>query len=329
MKEVKRVHDDLISVIVPVYKVEKYLDKCVESIVNQTYKNMEIILVDDGSPDQRGNICNMWERKDHRIRVIHKSNGGLSSARNTGLDAANGVYVAFVDSDDYIRKDMLERLHDLLVKNDASLAICDFMRVDDRGNPIGKITSSDGPNVQIIDQREMMKMFSDKRYILATLAWNKLYRRELFQGIRFPAGKICEDGYIMHEIFGKCSKCVFVLEKMYLYTKRSDSILGSGYTIQNLTHIEACCRRINYLKQNGYPDLCLKATRHMFGQYLWLTKEIPVKSWSDLKRYHEIRKMVHACCKEFGQEIPAIKKPLSLCPILIVRIIRRIQKCLN
>ena len=325
-RKMMKMQDDLISVIVPVYGTEKYLDRCIESIVNQTYKNTEILLVDDGSPDESGKICDAWGKRDRRIRVIHKRNGGLSSARNAGLDAAAGVYLAFADSDDYLREDMLERLHALLTENGTPLAMCGFIRTDECGKPVDAASSSGEHSSRIIAQREMMGMFADGRYTLAAVTWNKLYRRELFQGIRFPEGKICEDGYIMHEIFGKCSQCAFTPEKMYFYIRHSDSILGAGLTIQNLTHIEACCRRIDYLKQNGFEDLCPKAVYHMFRQYLMLTREIPVKSRSDLKRYREIRKMVRACCKEFGQEIPPMKRALSACPVPLIRIIRRMQR---
>ncbi|MBR1540013.1 MAG: glycosyltransferase [Clostridia bacterium] len=123
--------EELISIIVPVYKVEKYLDKCINSIVSQTYKNLEVILVDDGSPDSCGKMCDEWTQKDTRIKVIHKENGGLSDARNFGLDCAKGKYIQFVDSDDYIEKDMIEFLYKNLKENNADISICSNYMVDE------------------------------------------------------------------------------------------------------------------------------------------------------------------------------------------------------
>ncbi len=308
---------ELISLIVPVFQVETYVERCIQSIVHQTYDNLEIILVDDGSKDRSGKICDEWARKDKRIRVIHKENGGLSSARNAGLEAASGDYVGFVDSDDFILPDMYARLYERLIDNNLDLVMCNFVRVDEQGNPLEKGPSQEQPSVQKYTRREMMEMFLDGRCTIAELAWNKLYKRKLFDGIRFPDGKICEDEYIMHEILGKCPEALFLTEKLYCYTQRSNSLTGAKYTVRNLTHIEACGRRIDYYSQNGFQDLCPKAAKLMLDHYLALQVKITPRSWSDLKRYGEIRKMVRQCCKQYGEGVSLGKRALFHFPVLL------------
>ncbi len=307
----------LISIIVPVYKVEKYLEHCIRSILSQTYKNIEVILVDDGSPDHCGMICDRWAGKDKRVKIIHKANGGISSARNAGLDIAKGEYLAFVDSDDYIMPYMIEYLYEIIIKYNVPLAITNFKRAkENEESRIDEKICLNKTSCKIIDQRVMMEMFQDNRYLLAAVAWNKLYRRDLFNYIRFPEGKICEDGYIMHEIFGKCSKSILTLEKLYYYRIRSDSILGSGYSIKNFTHLEGCYRRICYFEQNGYQDLCPIATRTMLCSYNKLRFIVSLRSKTDIQRDSEIREMVKKCYKRYGGLVQFRDKIKFICPRL-------------
>ena len=180
-----------ISVIVPVYKVEKYLDRCVESIVNQTYKNLEIILVDDGSPDNCPAICDAWANKDERIKVIHKENGGVSSARNRGIDAATGDYIGFVDSDDWIEPDMYELLADNAKKYDADISRCGYFV--DWPDHIAQVGNGGILLYEDIERRcEMLRS-----YHLVSALWNKIYRRELFEEERLDESlRITEDWQI-------------------------------------------------------------------------------------------------------------------------------------
>ena len=162
----------LISIIIPVYKVEKYLEKCIKSVLDQTYKNLQIILVDDGSPDNCGNICDDYARVDNRIEVIHKANGGLSDARNVGLKAARGEYIGFVDSDDYVSNEMFENLYNTLISNDVDVAICNFYIVIDDKNIIKNADNG----VEIYNKLEILKeILLDKK--IQSYAWNKLYKR--------------------------------------------------------------------------------------------------------------------------------------------------------
>lgn len=175
-------NNELISVIIPVYKVEKYLDECIQSVINQTYKNLEIILVDDGSPDNCGKICDEYAKKDNRIKVIHKENGGLSSARNAGLDIARGEYISFIDSDDYVSKDFIKNMS--IQMANADLIICGMKNVykedekcDEKENVVIK-----NETLTFIEANQ--KLIKPKNEIYVT-ACNKLYRRELFDNLRF------------------------------------------------------------------------------------------------------------------------------------------------
>ena len=172
-----------ISVIVPVYKVENFLDRCVESIVGQTYENLEIILVDDGSPDNCPALCDAAAAKDARIRVIHQKNGGLSAARNAGLDAARGAWIGFVDSDDYIAPEMYEVLYQAVQSTGADLALCDYAEVDETGAPC--LPPYTGLAQRIFTGRELLKRATNT---MAQPAWNKLYRRAIFAQLRYPEG---------------------------------------------------------------------------------------------------------------------------------------------
>ena len=212
----------LISVIVPVYKVEKYLNKCVESIVNQTYKNQEIILVDDGSPDNCPAMCDEWAKKDSRVKVIHKKNGGLSSARNAGLDIMTGSLVSFIDSDDYVGPEMHERLYNLMQEYDADMSICagidvfeDKPEPDIKGRPI---------TIKLLSREEALRMLVCNR--LTVIAPTKLYKSEIFDSIRFPEGVLYEDYATAHKTYGVCNKIILSNEIFYFYLKRDDSIVG-------------------------------------------------------------------------------------------------------
>lgn len=181
----------LISVIVPIYKVEKYLDKCVQSIVEQTYKNLEIILVDDGSPDNCPKMCDEWAEKDARIKVIHKENGGLSDARNFGVKASNGEYIAFVDSDDYVASNYIEYLYGILADNSADISCCGMVRTENRTTEY--YTNDALPPVQLLTGRDACKKLLGELYLVLVTACGRLYRNEIVKKHPFPEGRIHED----------------------------------------------------------------------------------------------------------------------------------------
>lgn len=212
--------DDLISVIVPVYNVEKYLHKCINSIINQTYKNLEIILIDDGSTDNSGKICDEYALKDNRIKVIHKENGGLSSARNAGLDICSGDYIGFVDSDDYIAEDMYEYLYVNFKKNNADVAMCNFYNVFE--NRIEKSFSIN--DFDLSEQETMLSINLKYAYNAFIAVWNKLYKKTIIKSIRFPLNKCSEDSAILIDWILKTKKMSYTSNASYYYVRRVNSL---------------------------------------------------------------------------------------------------------
>ena len=235
----------LISIIIPVYKVEKYLEKCIQSVINQTYENLQIILVDDGSPDNCGKICDEYAKKDHRIEVIHKSNGGLSDARNKGLEMAKGEYIGFVDSDDYIEADMYEVLYNLLKQYNADVSICNFYTVSQ-----GKISIKNADNgINEYNRIEILKeILLDKN--IQSYAWNKLYKKELFDEIKYPIGKKYEDIGTTFYLLEKCNKVVVTGKSEYYYINRQDSIVNNVTESTITDYNELIMQRYDYIEEN-------------------------------------------------------------------------------
>lgn len=217
--------DSLISVIVPVYKTEKYLDCCVESIVNQTYTNLEIILVDDGSTDNCPAMCDKWAKKDARVKVIHKKNGGLSSARNAGMEAATGKYIMFVDSDDFLEPDMAEFLLNIINKNDSDVARCGFF-FDNGEKAIAENTDT---SVKYPDYDTLMTDLVCNDYISGAV-WNKLYKTELVKSTRFLEEDGCsEDIMFNFRLYRQRINAVFFDKPKYHYMVRENSIVNSEF----------------------------------------------------------------------------------------------------
>lgn len=244
----KNLKEPLISVIVPVYKVEKYLTKCVNSIRAQTYSNIEIILIDDGSPDRCGEICDSLAKQDQRIRVIHKPNGGLSSARNAGIDVAKGEYIGFVDSDDSIEPYMYEKLLDLLYKEKTKLAVCAVNYVYEDGRKLNK--PSLGDNCTFDFYHAIIEMNIHRLFDMG--AWSKLYHKSLFDNLRFPVGKLSEDYYIMFEIFDRAQNVSYLDTPCYNYLQRKNSITRNAKI--NHDHEFAAREQMLYLDKK-YPKL--------------------------------------------------------------------------
>ena len=212
--------NELISIIVPVYKTEKYLEKCVDSILQQRYENIEVLLIDDGSPDNAGKLCETFAKADHRIRVIHQENGGLSSARNTGIAQAQGSYLAFVDSDDYIAPDMLFEMMNALQESNSDIAICGIKRIySDK-----EVVDSVEHKICYSKKTALYLLLMDKE--ITSVVCNKLYKKELFDGLYFPVGRIFEDTLFTYKTFEKAKRIVRIPYVGYNYIRHDDSILG-------------------------------------------------------------------------------------------------------
>lgn len=260
----------LLSIIVPVYKVENYLPKCIDSILAQTFTDFELILVEDGSPDNCPALCDAAAAKDARIRVIHQKNGGLSAARNAGLDAARGAWIGFVDSDDYIAPEMYEALYHAVQSTGADLALCDYAEVDETGAscPQMHVSLSGGE----LTGQELLKKASG---LMVQLAWNKLYRRAIFAQLRYPEGKLNEDLFLIPEVCLQIQKAVVVPKVLYYYVQRSGSIMGKNKTLRHYDAAEAAQRYWDYLVENAAYDALANAAQYVMGCVSRIYRQLP------------------------------------------------------
>jgi len=260
-----------ISIIVPIYNVEEYLEKCIKSILNQSFKEFELILVDDGSPDKCGEICDNYLNLDNRVKVIHKENGGLSSARNAGLKIANGEYVAFVDSDDWIEDIMYEKLYNIIQKNNADIAQCKYLKAFDENI---QSTLDNNVNIEIIRNFDALNNLYNERYIETVVTWNKLYKRSLFNGIEFPNGKINEDEFTTHKLLYKANKIILYDKEMYYYRQTPNSIMNNKFNLKRFDLLEALKERLYFFKNINDKALYRKTLK----RYIWVLKEYYFKS---------------------------------------------------
>lgn len=252
---------DLISIVIPVYNVEPYLRQCLDSVTGQSYDNIEIILVDDGSTDKSGLICEEYASYDRRIRVVHKENGGLSDARNLGLELCSGKYVTFIDSDDFVARNYVEELYRILTESGAEISVCDYKEFYTEQEPD---QCSDEDTKIVFDRMQALEQIYGKYCVQMTTAWGKLYKVELFDTIRFPVGRVHEDVFVAHRLLYKASKVAFTTQKLYFYRKRRDSITGGGFKPKNrLDALLAITERANFFEQEGLSNLSEKT-------YKWL-----------------------------------------------------------
>lgn len=251
-----------ISVIVPVYKVENYINECVDSLISQTFTDIEIILVDDGSPDDCGSICDAYAEKDNRIKVIHQKNAGLSAARNAGIDEATGQYLCFVDSDDYVSDDYCQTLYDLLVNFSCDYSVCGVVRFNDGKAPI--LASSNKSTIYTNYEYLGLQLNKQREFGV----WNKLYRRDIFDKIRFKKGKLHEDVFWSGDLARVCSNGVIETEKQCLfYRQRKGGIVAQTSEKCSPDKVEACKYVID-LVQLGYPDLYQRSLWYAI-RYTW------------------------------------------------------------
>ena len=264
-----------ISVIVPVYRVEKYLPTCIDSILNQTFTDFELILVDDGSPDRCPEICDEVARRDARVRVIHQANAGLSAARNAGIEIAHGEWLGFVDSDDYIAPQFYEKLYQTAQRTDADCVMCSVQNVDESGKPI------DSALMRVADEvktgREVLRKIGRDDVTPYLTAWNKLYRRKLFNTLRYPAGRQNEDVFVFAELFCQVQRAVCVAEPLYFYRKRIGSIMNSVVTLRNLDEMWAYVNCFEHLQQDDEESTLKETEKRVFakltGVYYRVTEE--------------------------------------------------------
>lgn len=324
----------LISVIVPVYRVEEYLERCVKSILSQTYKNLEVILVDDGSPDQCPAICDACAEKDARVKVIHQENKGLSGARNAGIDAASGEYLAFVDSDDYVSPHFIEELYQLLQDTGCAIGQCRFSYV--KGD--GLVEEGDSAFCIYRGESLMEQLYGPEgKATCFVVAWNKLYRAELFKetGIRYPEGRIHEDEATTYRLFHEAKKLAFLDRALYGYYTENGGSITSVFSAKRLQWLTAHEERIAFFKKNGYEKLLPAAYRKLCDAcitfYFRCTEQ--VKDAEELKK--ELRKRLETYRANGAAWIAALPlktrmgyELFSMSPGLYAKMLQKMQETL-
>lgn len=284
-----------ISIIVPVYDVELYIQQCIDSIRRQTYPELEIILVDDGSPDNCGVICDENSARDSRITVLHKENGGLSSARNCGIEAAAGKYIAFVDGDDAIHPQYIEILAGMCAQYGCDIAQCGFLAVAEDSV---KLPVNPCQFLDLYSGREALgKMCQRGEAVKYSVAWNKLYRRELFEDIRYPEGRIHEDEFITYRLLWKAEKIAVTNQYLYYYLQRPTSIMGREFGIERLDVLAAFKERLDFFREQGLE----KEYSATLRKYVYLLK----------KDYALLKEHVKGCeniCARLQEEKEKIEK---------------------
>jgi len=273
-----------VSVIIPVYKVESYLDECVASVVDQSYKDLEIILVDDGSPDCCPEMCDSWATKDPRINVIHKPNGGLSDARNSGLDVCSGAYVLFLDSDDYLAKTAIEELVHVASSSNADIVIYNLFRESTHEN------TGSGDVSKIDKETAFINIAIYPNYIMAQL---KLYRKEIFDNLRFDKGRLHEDEFICHKVFDVATNIYAYEKKLYYYRQTPNSIITSKPGMKNLTDsLAAVEERLEFLKSKNYTEAYTANERRLYTVFFAYYPDIVAHSVEDKQTKERIKRRV-------------------------------------
>lgn len=282
----------LVSVIIPVYKVENYLDECVQSVLRQTYRNMEIFLVDDGSPDRCGQMCEEYATEDSRIRVIHKENGGLSSARNAGIDACHGEYIAFIDSDDSVSPVFIEALVTAAENCDADVVASEFPPGFWDGDPLPVLTDTmEQVTIGAISPDDaLLGLFYQKD---PTGAQFKLYKRHIFEELRFPVGYLFEDLATTYKAFLATKRMGFVRGKLYAYRKRMGSIVRQSFNEQKMIMIPISRQVVTDISREA-PHLLKAAKSRVFAGLFSIYLQVPREDrrnrnllWEEIKKHRD------------------------------------------
>lgn len=285
-----------ISIITPVYKAEKYLRRCVDSILKQTYTDFELILVDDGSPDQSGAICDQYAEKDDRVRVIHQNNGGAAAARNTGLDAASGEWIAFIDSDDWVHPEYLWVLYETAVKQHSDLVVCRYQTVYDdtvvENSPAEPTLSSEDKEDFWLGDRTG-----------AVVPWGKLYRRVLFDGIRYPVGRTAEDEYVTYKLLFGCEHLTVLDNILYRYYVNTGSVSRSDYLKRLPDALDAFKQHEAFFNNSPWKKVYRLEVEYYAAAWsdaIWITKkrkdkdskQLTMKLRTELREYMKTHKQM-------------------------------------
>ncbi len=293
-----------ITIVVPVYNVEKYLRECIDSIINQTYKNLEIILVNDGSSDNSPAICDKYAKIDKRIRVIHRENKGVSVARNTGIEASSGYYITFVDSDDTIETDMLSLLHESITKNSADIAICEYIRFQGANDTL---SVSSGNEVTILPANEAIcNMLYQKEIPNGPVA--KLYKKELLDDTGFPKNiAIGEDLLFNFNVFIKTRKVAVNSAKKYHYRVHEASAIHSAFSLKRLDGL-VVAKHIDIVCKKSYPGIVNASSNRLFMEAVFILLAMDEKKSKYVLEYKECKTIVKKYCKIVALDRESVKK---------------------
>lgn len=272
-----------VSIIVPVFNIENYITKCVDSLISQTYDNIEVILVNDGSSDNSASICHKYEKIDRRIKVIDKKNGGLSSARNTGIKEAQGEYLVFVDGDDYVHPEYIEKLFRSIINSGADIAVCGISIVDKNNEIVDKLATGkayklDNPfcdEVLLSSEVERRYYKNKKQGFWYVVAWNKIYKASIFESIKYDEGMIYEDEFLFHQLIRCCRKISFIPDELYYYVQRNNGITSEKKDSERFHFLtEIYERRMScYIQESNVElqKLCTeKYLRQIISKYRFL-----------------------------------------------------------
>lgn len=271
-----------LSIIVPVYNAEKYLCKCIDSILEQTFADFELILVDDGSRDASGAICDRYAARDGRVKVIHKENGGISSARNAGLESARGGYVGFVDSDDWIAPEMYRRLYESAFGAHADIAMCDFRRDSDAEAPTGKSTA------KLLDGIDCIDKIYERRSFKFKVVWNKIFKKSLFENRKFPNIRVKEDQYLLTQLYFDANRVASIDEKLYCYAHNESSITNKAFGENDMDVFELIRYREGFFRGNKLKKLYRKNLLYHFK----MIKSCYFKSLKRFGKQHRFTRMI-------------------------------------
>lgn len=288
---------DLISIIVPVYNAEKYLDQCIESIINQTYKELEIFLIEDGSPDNCGSICDSWAKKDARIKVFHVDNGGSARARNIGLLHAKGKYIGFVDADDFLIPSMYEILYQLATNSSAEITECGYYKVtpDVMHNSLNNLEVK---TIRSFNTEEAL-LENVRDTAVQQVVWNKLYLKRVIGNTFFTEGKYIDDEFWTYKIIGSAKKIVSTTEKLYCYRQQEASVMHQSFSLKRMDALEAKLQRLKYIEE-GFPSIVSEAKCNLYFTCIYL-QQMALKNMNK-KEQRAMRKKIRNCLNSFRIE---------------------------
>jgi len=298
----------VISVIIPMYNAEKYVEKCIESLIKQTYQNLEIIIVNDGSTDGSKEVCEKYTQKDSRITLINTENRGAGSARNTGIDIAKGKYISFIDSDDYVCNDYYERFYNMIQKTDADIAIGRYQRVSEH-ETMQFINS--GKIKERTNMEELLVLYGEDedKYINAVLVTNKLFKRELFEdNVRFPIGRLIDDEFIIYKLIYKSKKIVCTDDVMYAYVQSDSSVMRKNFKEKRVHDtIDVYDEVYAFFKENGNDEL----NKKILVRYLSYCVELAQKTSTSIV-IDDKKKVYQYLNEKFEQKSKEAKEKIEL-----------------